>query len=398
MRILNGSLLVWVGLGLGAQAPKLPPPPKAAPLRPVTKPLAQATAPTDVQVLLRQELPGKELLRSPVLVRRDDGRIVLAWEEFTPRMELLGQAQLRDETLGVLSGAVATTNPRPEYFGEVHSAVTFANGNLLVAFNEAKDARVKLALFDSGMKPLKGLFPLAAAAVSHLAFARLSGGNTAAVVYFDGQMRMAVLNAQGEFALPPTAVIGDLHSDSIQALAAATLPNGLILVAYTPAFLTTALLDPLGNNVRAPKRLATNPQAIGLSVTPLEGDRAVIGFLDLKDSKYAATLVPVNAQGDLTGSFSRLWDRPAMGLRPVRLSGGDLLVLLVPTDAPTGNGLGLLVADPDGRVKRGPTLIETAFHFSERSQGLLALPGDRALLCFSGYNHPLKDSAFLILK
>lgn len=401
MRVLTGSLMLFLSLGplgLHAQIPvrKVKPnlPAKVVPMKPQTQPGNQGL----FQVALRVDIPGKELHRSSVLVRRDDGRFVLAWEEFNAKMELLGQAQLLDENLLPASGAVATTNPRPEYFGEVHQAVAFANGNLLVAFNETKDARVKLGLFDSRLKALKGLFPLSPSPVSHLVLTRLSGGNTTAAIYFDGQMRMAILNSQGGFELQPTSVIGDVHSESIRGLAATTLPNGLILVAYTPAFLTTALLDSLGNNVRPPKRVATNPQATGLSLLPLEGERVTIGFIDTRDDKMLPTLVFVNPQGDLVGGFNRLWEHGVEWLRPVRLSGGNLFAVLAPSGSPAGMGLGLMLTDASGRVLRGPSFIETNFYFYARSQSLMALSGDRALLFLSGYNDSRTTSAFMILK
>jgi hypothetical protein len=172
------------------------------------------------------ELPGGELRRSPVLIRRDDGRIVLAWESLNPAKKALGEAALYDDQLRLVAGPVATTNPRVEFFGTVHDAVAFANGNVLVASNEYRDNRVSLGLFDAQMKPLKSLFPLSSSPVTHLALARLSGGNTVAALYFDGQMRMAILSEQGEFVVPPKSVIGDVRSDRLEGLPPPPCPMG----------------------------------------------------------------------------------------------------------------------------------------------------------------------------
>jgi hypothetical protein len=335
------------------------------------------------------EMTGSDLHRSPVLVRRDDERILLAWESLDASGKALGQAALYDEQLGLVAGPVATTNPRAERFGTVHDAVAFANGNVLVAFNERQDHRVKLGLFNAQMKAVKGLFPLSPTSVTHLALTRLSGGNTVAVLYFDGQMRMAILNDQGEFVVPPKGVIGDVRSDRLDGFAAATLPNGLIFVAYVTSSIKTVLLDTLGNNVREPKPLRTNPLAAGLSVVPIDGDRTAIGYLNTKDLKYTPTLAIVNAQGDLVGDPKVLWNQAAEWMRPVRLGNGQFLVLLdplFPSGIATDRGLGVVKTDALGNVVAGPNFIEEGYSFEIITQTLIALPGNRALAFLSGFN------------
>lgn len=361
-----------------------------------------STSPLPFTIRQGPEFPGMDLRRSPILLRRDDGRFVLAWETLNPAKQALGEAALYDEQLRLAAGPVATTNPRVDFFESVHEAVTFANGNVLIAFNERDNRRVSLGLFDGRMRPLKGLAPLSPLAVDKLVLTRLAGGHTAAAVYFDGLMRMAVINDQGEFVLPPKPIIGDIHSDRVLGLAGATLPNGLILVAYAPPFLTTALLDPLGNNVREPKRLPNNLQVTGLSVVPAGEDRAVIGFIDTRNSKYLPTLAFVNGQGDPTGGNTVLWQESANWMRPVRLDNGQLFALIDPAFPDPDRGLGIVRTDMNGTIVAGPTLIEEGHTFVPITQALVALPGGKALVFLSGFNGDIPQkklrTAFLTIQ
>jgi hypothetical protein len=247
-----------------------------------------------------------------------------------------------------------------------NTALPFSNGHILLAYIDRRDQKGKFVLYDSRMKIIKGPVMFSPKNAHRFSAVRLPGGMSALIAFYEperpasdalwdhmgGQCLFTVVNAEGAIVSPHRAFTK--KGNVVRQLAVTLLPSGLIFAAYDLGAGLSSVIDQTGNILRQEKKFYSGNFS-ALSAVALTDGNVMAVFLDDRGMPRVTVI-------DYAGNVVSTQNLPVdsvVNLYPVRLSNGNVLVVMAPE-----SGLTAVILSPAGKIVKGPTTFFGEYGFS----------------------------------
>jgi hypothetical protein len=366
------------------------------------KPIDMNQASTGINAVNTYELTVKDYVPYwPAIARLGNGEIFTVWEEvLLDTNKHAGVATLWTEDMQGTGKWVYYTEFMPELSIGKNQVIPFSDGNVLVIYENQKDYRTRFIIFNNKFHLTKGPILINESA-TRMSATLLAGGKLALVAFYskDGipanAGKYSIINSTGDIVVPPTVFT---TKGRIDALSAALMPDGLVVISYALGFGRTIVIDQTGNVIR-PETVFYPNAASCLTAIPLDNGNIMVIFQN-KDLTPVCQII--DSQGKNVGSAIVLHDKAASGTRAVKLKNGNILVGFIDSGS-SATGLALTMLDQTGKTTKGPSRVLDGWNLEYNHFDMMAVKQDMALIIHGAYRHPggqtyEKRNGFLLVK
>jgi hypothetical protein len=315
--------------------------------------------------------------------RLDNGSFFAAWEECLANDKFTGVATLYADNMQEKGKSVYYADLKNDIFIKNNSVTPFSDGNVLVSYEDKKDLRARFVIFDPEMKIIRGPVLIQDAAVECMSITRLAGGMTAMIAFYapvgmTGTGRFIIVNSSGDILGPPAVFSKEgLISD----ISAATLPNGLMFIAYHSGFNRSVVIDQNGNVIR-PMSVYYAKYASRITAIPLDNGNIMVTF---RDEQEKPRFVIIDPQGKVIGSPGYLFNGTVDDVIPVKLNNGNVMAAITPVVNGYPAALSLTVISQTGLSVKEPKVIINDLLIAACNFQIAAVKKDMALIIFGGF-------------
>lgn len=336
-----------------------------------------------------------------------DGNIFIGWEAFADKAGYsykwrAGRCSRYNTQIRQLGVDMIYTETRNSYMLEGNSAVPFANGNVLVAFDDKEtetSEKGRFVLLSPEMSVLKGPVTFCQGRAGSVSAASMLDGDAALIAYSDSssetyQGKFLIVNSNGDIITQPKAFTfkGDVTN-----VCAGTTWNGKAFIAYNCGEDGSLSIEVnvLGNLSRNIRPIWNYRKLTALAVCPLSNKNTLV----LGNWNNSAQCLPVGPDGKPAGDFQSFNPQQVSDIQATLLSNDNVFISFITPDEKVMS----VVVDSAGKLIKGP--IETCESFSvQPGLGLIAqtkIQNDMVLVINHGYRkEPTEESItkWMVLK
>lgn len=311
-----------------------------------------------------------------------NGNTFVAWQDLAA---MAGQQDKGAAGYGVMlnkqmqqvgPNVIYTDTSQNNFIGN-NTAVSFAHGNVLVAYSDGTDGdKGKFVVFNPQMRIIKGPFMFNDTKTESVFAIRLAGGNAILLAYHrkqgvSGSGKLKIIDSAGNVMLQERTFSPNGLTSSISA---GLLSDGLVFMTYTCGFSNTKVLDPYGYVVRSEKRM---PGTRLGQMTP-----CVLNNGNVFLAHSAGECLVFNESGDI---ISGPHDFTAEGVSRIMLTKLDNGNIFLSTIDAAGK-VTCRVIDSEGKVIRGPKTLDNSTSSDGKGIAQTNFPGNMVLIIFGGRN------------
>jgi hypothetical protein len=320
-----------------------------------------------------------------------DGNIFIGWEAFADKAGYsykwrAGRCAKFNTQLRQLGVDMIYTETRNSYFLEDNSSVPFANGNVLVAFNDKIDhqnEKGRYVLLSPQMKILAGPVTFCEGRAASVSATSMLDGDAALIAFSDSksptyQGKFIIVNSGGEIiteAKPYT------FKGEVTRVSTGTTWNGKAFIGWTDTDDGSLSIEVnvLGNISRGSHAIFNYQTLTGLSVCPLSNRNTLI--LCNRDGSARALLV--GPDGKHIGSFQTFHPQNAFDIQTSLLSGDNVFVSFTTEEEKAM----CIMLDSTGKMIKGPVGICEDFNIQPGLDTIAQtkLHNDMVLVITQGY-------------
>ncbi len=320
-----------------------------------------------------------------------DGNIFIGWEAFADKAGYsykwrAGRCSRYNTQIRQLGTDMIYTETRNSYMLEGNSAVPFANGNVLIAFDDKETETTdkgRFVLLSSEMNVLKGPVTFCQGRAGSVSAASMLDGDAALIAYSDSdsatyQGKFLIVNSNGDIITQPKAFTfkGDVTN-----VCAGTTWNGKAFIAYNCGEDGSLSIEVnvLGNLSRNIRPIWNHRRLTALAVCPLSSKNTLV----LSNWNNSAQCLPIGPDGKPAGDFQSFHPQQVSDIQATLLGDDNVFISFI---APDEKAMSVVV-DSAGKLLKGP--IETCESFNvQPGLGLIAqtkIQNDMVLVINHGY-------------
>ncbi len=298
-----------------------------------------------------------------------DGNIFLGWEAFA---QMAGQSHLgraawggkyNPKNLTRFGGEMMYSHARDSYFLSYNRAIAFANGNVLVAYNDQQSysvAKGTLVVLSSSLRIKTGPVHFCQTKVRDIAMASLPGNMAILIAYCDekattGRGKFLIVDYTGKILVQPKAFT---YKHDLSMFSAGTTSNGLIMIAFNGhekngplTGSSNIIIDAYGNTIR-PLRSFWNHRTIeDLQICPLS-NATVLGAGN--HNGKASCFVVDNQTNKMVHSFKPFHNGAVSNIQLTRLDNDRVFISFSPSEQPKAM---CAIVDATGAVVKDPIVV-----------------------------------------
>jgi hypothetical protein len=290
----------------------------------------------------------------------NDGNIFIGWEAFAdkagqPIKWRAGRGAKYNTQFRRLGVDMIYTATRNSYFLEGNSSVPFANGNVLLAFNDKVDGRTgngrgRFVLLNSEMNVLAGPVTFCQSDAKSVSATSMLDGDAALIAYGDTtsdeyQGKFLIVDSSGNIITQPKPYT---YKGEVTEVTAGTTWNGKAFIAYNCGGEGSLSIEAnvLGNLSRNIRPIWNHKTMTQLAVCPLSNKNTLV----LGNWENSGQALPIGPDGKYTGGFQQFHPQQVFDVQATLLSNDNILVSFTTQDEKAM----CVVLDSTGKLLKGP--------------------------------------------
>ncbi len=329
----------------------------------------------------------------------NDGNIFIGWEAFADKAGSsyqwrAGRASKYNTQFQQLGTDMIYTMTRNSYFLENNSSVPFANGNVLVAFNDKVDytqEKGRFVILSPQMKILAGPVTFCDNRAGSVSATSMLDGDAALIAFCDDKAvtykgKFIIVNSAGEIIRQAEAYT---YKGGVTDICTGTTWNGKAFVAYNSEEDNTLSFEVnvLGNISRGSRAIFNYQKLEGLAVCPLSNKNTLV-FCNREGSAQNLLIGP---DGKYIDGFQTFHQQQVSDKQVTLLSDDCVFISFI---AP-GEKAMCAVVDSSGKLIKGPVPVCEAYNVQPGLETITQtkLHNDMILVITHGYRkEPHNDS------
>ena len=321
-----------------------------------------------------------------------NGKILTAWEKFTPDNKCVGEAVIFSEDMQYLS-SVYYTNPADSYLIDENIALALDNNTAIIAYVDKIAHNAKYVVIDSNGAILKGPIVFCDSYADSISLTFLPGRKTVLLSYqklldITGRGEFQILNEAGERVLGPVIINTKGYTTDI----GAAIVDGTIWFDFTCGYAKSKIFDLFGNLVRDDVQFGV--KKVGPN-QPFVMENGNILLVHVNNSSQGMSLILGQDGSMITNPFPFTSDS-LINLSASKLSSGNIFVLYtyVPSPGSDYNSRFTLLDKNGNRIKDLTGVSEDLNVWSDMVSYTI-LKNGKALIIYGGTQ---KNASHILIK